>query len=87
MVARGRSRGTVRSENRGTVGMAAFAAAVLSLAGLPIVSGETPPQAPPADQGISVAVATMAAPLTEGPKPDLELLFTAQVAGWIEPCG
>lgn len=22
-----------------------------------------------------------------GPAPDLDLLFTAQVAGWIEPCG
>ena len=27
------------------------------------------------------------APLVPGPRPDLDLLFTAQVAGWIEPCG
>ncbi len=27
------------------------------------------------------------APLLPGPTPDLDLLFTAQVAGWIEPCG
>ncbi|HUD70506.1 MAG TPA: hypothetical protein VMQ62_00975 [Dongiaceae bacterium] len=27
------------------------------------------------------------APLAPGPTPDLDLLFTAQVAGWIEPCG
>jgi hypothetical protein len=26
-------------------------------------------------------------PLAPGPTPDLDLLFTAQVAGWIEPCG
>jgi hypothetical protein len=27
------------------------------------------------------------APLAPGPTPDLDLLFTSQVAGWIEPCG
>ena len=26
-------------------------------------------------------------PLAEGPAPDLDLVFTAQVIGWIEPCG
>lgn len=26
-------------------------------------------------------------PLAPGPVPDLDLLFTAEVAGWIEPCG
>ena len=26
-------------------------------------------------------------PLAHGPVPDLNLVFTAQVAGWIEPCG
>jgi hypothetical protein len=26
-------------------------------------------------------------PLLPGPTPDLDLLFTAQVAGWVEPCG
>ena len=26
-------------------------------------------------------------PLPPGPVPDLDLLFTAEVAGWIEPCG
>ena len=26
-------------------------------------------------------------PLAPGPIPDLDLLFTAEVAGWIEPCG
>ncbi len=26
-------------------------------------------------------------PLARGPVPDLNLVFTAQVAGWLEPCG
>jgi hypothetical protein len=26
-------------------------------------------------------------PLDTGPAPDLNLVFTAQVKGWIEPCG
>ena len=26
-------------------------------------------------------------PLVEGPAPDLDLVFTAQVVGWVEPCG
>ncbi len=26
-------------------------------------------------------------PLDTGPAPDLNLVFTAQVRGWIEPCG
>jgi hypothetical protein len=30
---------------------------------------------------------TLPPPLAAGPIPDLELLFTSQVAGWIEPCG
>ena len=30
---------------------------------------------------------TVDPPLPLGPTPDLDLLFTAQVAGWVEPCG
>jgi len=26
-------------------------------------------------------------PLAAGPAADLDLVFTAQVAGWLEPCG
>jgi hypothetical protein len=26
-------------------------------------------------------------PLARGPVPDLNIVFTAQVIGWIEPCG
>src|SRR5262245_28821213 len=44
------------------------------------------PQAPPA-QPISVAQPVMPPPLAQGPTPDLDLLFSAQVAGWVEPCG
>jgi hypothetical protein len=29
----------------------------------------------------------MSPPLAAGPAPDLDLLFTAQVVGWLEPCG
>lgn len=36
---------------------------------------------------LSVAMPTLPPPLASGPAPDLELLFTSQVAGWIEPCG
>jgi len=41
-----------------------------------------PEQAP-----LSVAMPTLPPPLASGAIPDLDLLFTAQVAGWIEPCG
>ncbi len=41
-----------------------------------------PEQAP-----LSVAMPTLPPPLAAGPIPDFELLFTSQVAGWIEPCG
>jgi len=49
----------------------------------------TPPPVPPqSPQTISVQVpAPSAPPLPAGPAPDLDLVFTAQVAGWIEPCG
>lgn len=40
----------------------------------------------PAVDGMSTARATEA-PLPPGPVPDLDLLFTAEVAGWVEPCG
>lgn len=31
--------------------------------------------------------AVPAPPLPSGPAPDLDLVFTAQVAGYVEPCG
>lgn len=44
------------------------------------------PSAPPAPVG-PASSQTPAPPLAEGPAPDLALAFTAQVIGWIEPCG
>ena len=52
-------------------------------------SAQQPGTIPPAAPG-QVAVASPQAlppPLVEGPAPDLDLVFTAQVIGWIEPCG
>ena len=43
-----------------------------------------------AQQPISVAVPPTPPeppPLQTGPVPDLDLIFSAQVAGWVEPCG
>jgi hypothetical protein len=58
--------------------LAFFAAALFALA-LPAVMWGQAAQSLPAPQ-FNPAVAG-------GPAPDLDLLFTAQVAGWIEPCG
>jgi len=41
-------------------------------------------------QGMSVAppeAPQVPPPLPAGPAPDLDLVFSSQVAGWIEPCG
>jgi hypothetical protein len=38
------------------------------------------PQAPPTP-------AAMPPPLPTGPAPDLDFVFTAEVAGYVEPCG
>jgi len=52
--------------------------------------------APGAPQGLPLPVEGMSTPapppmvpppLPGGPAPDLDLVFTSQVAGWIEPCG
>ncbi len=45
--------------------------------GLPIGGMSAPAPTPPA----------LPSPLPAGPAPDLDLVFTNQVAGWIEPCG
>ena len=49
--------------------------------GVPPRPGVLPnlPQQPPPPEPV--------AQVAGGPAPDLDLLFTAQVAGWIEPCG
>jgi hypothetical protein len=60
----------------------------LALAALPasVVARDGQAGAPP-EAPQSVAMPTLPPPLASGPIPDLDLLFTAQVAGWIEPCG
>ncbi len=46
----------------------------------PPIEGMTAPSPPP-------QAPTMPPPLPGGQAPDLDLVFTSQVAGWIEPCG
>lgn len=50
-----------------------------------------PPTAPQtAGAGVAIGAAPPPAavpPLPQGPAPDLDLVFSAQVIGWIEPCG
>ena len=48
--------------------------------------GPAPPPAQ-APEPISAAVPPLLPPLAQGPAPDLDLAVTAQVIGWIEPCG
>jgi hypothetical protein len=70
-------------------------AALLALALPAVLSGQAPPhaQAPPQGQspqplqGTSLPAPQFNPAVAPGPAPDLDLLFTAQVAGWIEPCG
>jgi hypothetical protein len=59
----------------------AFFAAALSALALPAVMwGQAEP-------GTSLPAPQFNPAVAGGPAPDLDLLFTAQVAGWIEPCG
>ena len=61
---------------------------ILAVALVPLTAGEKPPQIA---QGMSTPATPwsdyMSAPLPGGPAPDLDLVFTSQVLGWIEPCG
>ena len=65
----------------GLVG-AIVALAAVAGRGAGAAEGQTPaPEAP-------VSVPTqLPPPLAPGPVADLDLLFTSQVVGWIEPCG
>jgi len=59
----------------------AFLAAALFALALPAVMwGQAEP-------GSSLPAPQFNPAVAGGPAPDLDLLFTAQVAGWIEPCG
>jgi hypothetical protein len=53
------------------------------MAALVLAAATPPPEAPApgADAG------GVPPPLPAGPAPDLNLVFTSQVVGWIEPCG
>ncbi len=70
---------------------AVLAALVLAAAGdrlMPAAQGNPPAQPPGA--GLSVAAPAKPAtapPLPGGPAPDLALVFTDQVVGYVEPCG
>ena len=64
---------------------AAMAAGLIAATGAFIAGNPQPPATPP-----SIGTASQQSfppPLAEGPAPDLDLVFTAQVIGWIEPCG
>ena len=61
-----------------------MAAAVIVAAGLSATA--EPPSSAVEGQSIPAGIAAPP-PLPPGPAPDLALVFTAQVAGWIEPCG
>jgi hypothetical protein len=82
------SRGVGRNRGRtARAGVAAIATAALAAvaaapgSALPATAATTTPQP------ISVARPEMPPPLAAGPAPDLDLIFSAQVAGWVEPCG
>src|SRR5262245_31719397 len=71
-------------------GVAVMAAAALAFARS--AGAQQPPAGAPqpsagAQQPISVAVPPTPPPLQTGPVPDLDLISSAQVAGWVEPCG
>jgi hypothetical protein len=42
---------------------------------------------PAGDSRRSVAAPQARTPLARGPVPDINLVFSAQAIGWIEPCG
>jgi len=64
--------------------------AVLTLATLVAVIVAIPGHAAAQDQSVPAAPApgsAMPPPLPSGPAPDLDLVFTAEVVGYVEPCG
>jgi hypothetical protein len=48
---------------------------------------EEPPATPPAGMSFPAGPPATPPPLPGGSAPDLNLVVTANVAGWIEPCG
>ena len=77
-----RMNGTTVRPRAATILTACVAAVAASIgAAFLAVAADSP------EQPISAAAPVMPPPLAGGPAPDLDLLFTAQVAGWVEPCG
>jgi hypothetical protein len=69
------------------IGTLVLSGAILATPGM-AQQPSSPPPRPQSPQTISVQVpAPSEPPLPAGPPPDLDLVFTAQVAGWLEPCG
>lgn len=54
-----------------------------------VVATIVAPLAAPQQQTVQApsAPAAIPPPLPTGPAPDLDLVFTAEVAGYVEPCG
>ena len=62
--------------------------ALPALAAAAALGAADPPALPVQPLSLPGAIqGAMPPPLPSGPVPDLDLIFTAQVAGWIEPCG
>lgn len=62
--------------------------ALLLLAGMMLSAGVPRFGAAAAPQSAARPAAPQArSPLARGPVPDLNIVFTAQAIGWIEPCG
>jgi len=59
--------------------------ALAALMALPLLGAA--PATPSPGQSLPGQPAPPLPTIASGPAPDLDLLFTAQVAGWIEPCG
>lgn len=66
--------------------MRSIVAVAMLLAVIGAVAG---PAAAPQDTSVPAAPApvSLPPPLPAGPAPDLDLVFTAEVAGYVEPCG
>jgi PPE-repeat protein len=62
-------------------------ATAIVMAGFASARSVTAQSGAPESQPISTQAPAMAPPLAAGPPADLDLLVTAQVTGWIEPCG
>jgi hypothetical protein len=61
--------------------------ALLLLAGMMLSAGGPRLRAAAPQSAARPAAPQARSPLARGPVPDLNIVFTAQVIGWIEPCG